>query len=339
MRMKDRQDTASTALPQERNTARDLSLSRNKSTSASKLHPLSRASTNHADERERQLEYMKAKYNPIDFESIKRHEQAFMAEVYIRKQQKELEAKEKRREADNIYKTGKAYQQAQEEYKNQRNSMQHLQKRIDGLDQRDRIRKYTEKLKTIQNTEERVNGSTASIVGPLTKKVGMSNIKPDNSVYGRFGKQWEKKLNQVEDEKKYLEEVKEKGNEYMKFSKSKTVKGDTKTHAEIKQHQEEEERIRQARKSQEIGKEYLKFAKAKASKNHVTEANDLILPGHGALKNEEKAAVLARLGKMESDIHMIEAKVRNKALDKDSKQIEDVYLKNIKAKLSLLDEI
>ncbi len=335
--MKDRQDATSTALPQDRKTVTANESSYNKSISASKLHRSSRALTNHMEERERQLEHMKAKFNPIDFGSIKRHEQAFMAEVYMRKQQKELEAKEKRKEVENIYKGSKTYQQVQEEFKNQRNSMQHMQKRVDGLEQRERIKKYTEKLKTIQNTEERVNGSTASIVNQLPKKAA-PGAKADNSVYGRFGKQWEKKLNQIEDERKYLEEVKEKGNEYMKFSKSKIAKSSIKNQAELKQH-EEDERIRQTRKSQEVGNEYMKFAKAMAAKNQVSETNELIIPGQGGLKHEEKAAVLAKLEKMESDIHMIEAKVRNKAMDKDSSQIEEVYLKNIRAKLSLLEDI
>lgn len=194
----------------------------------------------------------------------------------------------------------------------------------------------------MNQAEERVSGSINGLLAPMGQTASSSNIsKKGESVYGRFGKEWEKKLNQQEVEKKYLDEVKEKGNEYMKFGKSKASKKDERV-IEDKFKEEDEEAIKEARKSMEIGKDYLKYAKSKAQKKDIGgDSNELarISQAGTAFKQEDKLLVMSKLGKMESEISMMEAKVRNKVIDKDSKEIENAYLKNIKAKLSLLEEI
>ena len=284
---------------------------------------------------------MKEKFEPINFEDIKRHERQFMADVYMRKQHKEKETKEKFKEVENIYKGSKMYSKARDDYMQSRQPTVHV-KLQEGQDTRDRIKKYTEKIRLKNQAEERVSGSINGLLAPMGQTASSSNIsKKGESVYGRFGKEWEKKLNQQEVEKKYLDEVKEKGNEYMKFGKSKASKKDERV-IEEKFKEEDEEAIKEARKSMEIGKDYLKYAKSKAQKKDIGgDTNQLarISQAGTAFKQEDKLLVMSKLGKMESEISMMEAKVRNKVIDKDSKEIENAYLKNIKAKLSLLEEI
>ena len=292
------------------------------------------------DEQQKILERMKEKFEPINFEDIKRHERQFMADVYMRKQLKEKEAKEKFKEVENIYKGSKMYSKAREDYIQSRQPIIPA-KLHEGQETRERIKKYTEKIRLMNQVEDRVSGSVNGLLAPMGQTASSGNVsKKGESVYGRFGKEWEKKLNQQELEKKYLDEVKEKGNEYMKYGKSKASKKDERV-IEEKFKEEEEEAKKQA-KSIEIGMDYLKYAKSKAQKKDSNlDSNDLarISQAGSAFKQEDKLLVMSKLGKMESDISMMEAKVRNKVIDKDSKEIENAYLKNIKAKLSLLEEI
>lgn len=78
-------------------------------------HASSRA-VEHKDDQNKILERMKEKFEPINFEDIKRHERQFMADVYMRKQHKEKETKEKFKEVENIYKGSKMYSKARDDY-------------------------------------------------------------------------------------------------------------------------------------------------------------------------------------------------------------------------------
>ena len=282
------------------------------------------------EERLRNLEKLREKYTPINFESIKEHERSFMANVYMKKQEREKDLKSKMKNLETAYKSqvniqqpSKAYMSAKEDYTFQRQGGPQSKKIAESMESRERIKKYNEKLRAMNAAET-----------PATQPKDPMKVTKGESVYGRFGREWEKKLHGPDQEQKYLEDVKEKGMEYMKFAKAKAVKkpeGAAATGMEpIKQ-----EEPNYHNKANEIGKEYLKFAKSKAAKHGVD-----LAPIQGVevagLKGDEQAFVKARLGKIDGDLVRIETKVRNKLIDKDSEEVEETYLKNIKAKLDLL---
>lgn len=307
------------------------------------------------EERLKNLEKMKEKYMPINFDAIKEHERAFLANAYIKKQQRESELKTKIKTQESTYKLNgpaiqptKAYLNAKEEYNNMRQQTGPSKKILESMESRERIRKYNEKLRSM-NAEEAQKDSV--IRDPL--KTGSVSTKGE-SVYGRFGKEWEKKLNQVEDEQRYLEEVKEKGMEYLRHAKTKAAKGeqlgplgglgagakaasvgDVTRSSKVGTAPEME---RQA-KEKKIGQEYLKYAKSKGLKKKEEKDVDGVMIGEGgARSNEEKLFMKAKVEKMDNDINMLEAKMKNKLMSKDDIAMEDAYIKGIKAKLLMLDE-
>lgn len=297
------------------------------------------------EERRKNLEKLREKYMPIDFNAIKEHERSFLANAYMKKQQRDQDLKSKLKSMESAYKPqmsqtnlSKAYVAAREEYHNSRHTNNHSKRIAESMESRDRIKKYNEKLRMMNAIEENIGNGAASHV--QSKLPGPPLSKAETG-YGRFGKEWTKKINKHEDDQKQLEAIKEKGMEYLRFGKSKALKKDEKT-IEEKIQEETEEKKKEAQKSLEIGKEYLKFAKSKAVKGKGLVSEH---PGIGSdvqllnMKGDEKAFVKARLEKMDGDIHMIEAKIRNKMISKDSIELENAYLKNIKAKLDLLEEL
>lgn len=290
----------------------------------------------------KQVELMKQKHLPMDFASIKEHERSFLVNAYMRKQQRDAELKSKLKSLEQAYRPqigqatqGKSYAAAKEEYEQTRKANPHAQKIAESLQSRERVKKYTEKLRAMNMVDEHLRPDLPSkILGPVNGKT--------ESEYGRFGKEWNRKLNQHHDELKQIEAIKEKGMEYLNYGKSKAGRKDLKT-VEEKEAEEFEERKKAVTKAQEIGKDYLKFAKNMAAKTR--EGGGVEIPSvlnHNIskeLKGDDKAFVRARLDKMDTDVMMMEAKVRNKMINKDSIEVENAYLKNIKAKLSILEEL
>ena len=289
---------------------------------------------------------------PIDFESIKEHERSFLANAYMKKQQRENDLKNKMKSLEQAYRPqmsqanlSKAYIAVKEEYANTRLANPQSKKIAESMQSRERIKKYNEKLRAMNSIEDRFREDVGPGNFPAAKEsasiTGGLQARAETD-YGRFGKEWNKKLNRYDDEQKQLEIIKEKGMEYMNYAKSKAGKKDDKT-IEEKAAEEGEERRKEALKSNEIGKDYLKFAKSKAAKPRETTGSDFPLAKGQNIpkeyKGEEKAYMKAKLDKMDTDVLMMEAKVRNKIINKDSVEIENAYLKNIKAKLTLLEQL
>jgi hypothetical protein len=302
------------------------------------------------EERIKNIEKMKERYLPMDFAAIKEHERSFLVNAYMKKQQREAELKNKMKSLEQAYKPqlsqanlSKAYQHVKEEYAANRKAPLQAKRIAESLESRERIKKYNEKLRALNSLEDRYKPDLGtgqhSQSKMQTSTAGLGSRSETD--YGRFGKEWNRKLHRHEDEMRQLEAIKEVGMEYLNYGKSKAGRKDDKT-VDDKAAEEIEAKKKEAHKAQEIGKEYLKFAKSKAAKNKdgVSEIAPLI--NHNIskeLKGDEKAYVKARLDKMDSDVQMIEAKVRNKMISKDSIEIENAYLKNIKAKLSILEEL
>lgn len=292
------------------------------------------------EERAKNLEKLKERYMPMDFASIKEHERSFLVNAYMKKQQRETELKNKMKSLEQAYKPqlsqanlSKAYAAAKEEYINSRKHNPQSKKVAESLQSRERIKKYNEKLRAMNQVEENLKPD-------IHLQSNLNQGGRSETDYGRFGKEWTRKLHQHEEEQKQIEAAKEKGLEYLNFGKSKAGRREEKGIDEREAELIEEKR-KAMLKANEIGKDYLKFAKSKAAKQK--EGSDLpSVLSHNISKDykgEEKAFVKARLDKMDSDVMMIEAKVRNKMISKDSVEIENAYLKNIKAKLSILEEL
>lgn len=285
----------------------------------------------------------------MDFSSIKEHETSFLANAYVKKQQREQELKSKMKSLESAYKPQlsqanltKGYVAARDEYMSNRHTNHQGKKIAESMQSRDRIKKYNDKLRLMNAMDD---GQIAHVEqrSHSQSKLTSGGASRNETGYGRFGKEWTRKINQHEEDQKQLEAIKEKGMEYMKFGKSKALKKDE-APAEDKMKQEDEAKRKEIQRTQEIGKEYLKFARSKAAKDKPSQGIDFpVVSGYDQsshqLRGDEKAFVRARLEKMDDDIHMMEAKVRNKMINKDSIEIENAYLKNIKAKLSLLEEI
>lgn len=296
------------------------------------------------DERQRNLEKIREKYTPMDFSAIKEHEQSFLANAYMKKQQREQELKSKMKSIESAYKPQlsqanltKGYKVAREDYLNNRHANPQSKKIAESMESRDRIKKYNDKLR-LMNAMEEPPASVLTVQGQ--SKLNSGTASRNETGYGRFGREWTRKIHQHEEDQKQLEVAKEKGMEYLRFGKSKALKKDERT-LEEKMKEEAEEKRKETVKTQEIGREYLKFARSKAAKDKV---NPIDMPvgtrdSSNPLRGEEKAFVRARLEKMDGDILKMESKIRNKMIAKDSVEIETAYLNNIKAKLSLLEEI
>lgn len=287
---------------------------------------------------------MREKYTPIDFSAIKEHEQSFLANAYMKKQQRDQELKSKMKSIETAYKPQlsqanltKGYQAAKETYMHNRHSNQQSKKIAESMESRDRIKKYNDKLRLMNAIDD----NPASIISQGQSKLVSSGASRNDTGYGRFGREWNKKIHQHEDEQKQIEASREIGMEYLRFGKSRASKKDERNNEE-KIKEEDEEKKKDTVKSQDIGKEYLKFAKSKAAKDKVNIA-DLTNACHSSsnqqMKGEDKAFVRARLVKMDDDLLKMESKARNKMIAKDSIEIESAYLINIKAKLSLLEEL
>lgn len=305
------------------------------------------------EERIKNIEKMKERYLPMDFAAIKEHERAFLVNAYMKKQQRETELKNKIKSLEQAYKPqlsqvnlSKAYQSVKEEYAANRKLPPQAKRIAESLESRERIKKYNEKLRALNSMEERYKPDLG--MGPTaqnsqsklqTSTTGLGSRSETD--YGRFGKEWNRKLHRHEDEIKQLEAIKEVGMEYLNYGKSKAGRKEEKK-SDDRVNEEIEAKKKEAQKAQEIGKEYLRFAKSKAAKHKDGASEIAPLVSHNIskeLKGDEKAYVKARLDKMDTDVMMIEAKMRNNMISKDSVEIENAYLKNIKAKLSILEEL
>lgn len=285
-----------------------------------------------AQEKQRIIEKLRDKYLPLDFESIKEHERTFLANAYIKKAQREQELKQKLKQQETSYKlpqvsgATKTYQAAKEEYHERRanGSVLANKKQLESVESRERMKKYTEKLRTMNLLDERAQLSKLS--GSVNGQPPTAGNTKGESVYGRFGREWEKKLNQDASEKKYMEEMREKGMEYLQVAKSKASKKES----VVDEHPPEPAAPtphEQAKQQREKGNEYLKFARSMAAK-----AKEAPLASDGS-----RAAVLSRVERTEAEVMSMERRAKLVPGTKDGREVEDAYLKSIKAKLELLD--
>jgi hypothetical protein len=290
-------------------------------------------------EKQKIMEKLRDKYLPLDFESIKEHERTFLANAYVKKAQREQELKQKLKQQELAYKlpqvsgATKTYQAMKEEYHERRGNGSTLvnKKQLESMESRERMKKYTEKLRTMNLLDERVQLARLSgaVNGQLPSNTPTSS--KGESVYGRFGREWEKKLNQDANERKYQEEVREKGNEYLQIAKSKASKKESVIVEESPPLPTEPTPHEQAKLQREKGNEYLKFARSMAAKQRDTP--------HLPNNESSRAAVLSRVERTEAEVMSMERKVKLNPQTKDGREVEDAYLKSIKAKLDLLDAI
>lgn len=265
---------------------------------------------------------IKAKMMPMDFEAIKEHENAFMANVYMKKQQREEEFKAKLRSLDVTARRQQAtvsrtYEEVKREFVDQRRSQEKRQ--LEAYENRQKLRKYNEKVQVL--SQERLRRSSNPPQNELPDKLR----KQPESVYGRFGKEWDKKLHQFEAEKKYKEELKEKGNEYMGFARHVTKNPkQQKEDQERKLAQEREAKQIAIEKDRKIGREYLSYSKSQASKLKRPPQPDTTFSGGGS----------------QQAIHNLDSRDKVSKDFKDPSQAdEDKYLEEIKTKLDLLKNL
>lgn len=292
-----------------------------------------------AQEKQKIIEKLRDKYLPLDFESIKEHERTFLANAYIKKAQREQELKQKLKQQESSYKlpqvsgATKTYQAAKEEYLERRANGAAVanKKQLESVESRERMKKYTEKLRTMSLLDERAQLS--KLAGSVNGQPPTNASNKGESVYGRFGREWEKKLNQDASEKKYLEEMREKGLEYLQVAKSKAAKKEFFSGAsaidERPPEPQEPTPHEQAKQQRDKGNEYLKFARSMAAKGKAQPS-----PADGS-----RAAVLSRVERTEAEVLSMERKVKMGAGGKDGREVEDAYLNSIKAKLQLLDAV
>lgn len=262
----------------------------------------------------------------MDFEEIKEHEAAYVANSIVKKAQRSEDIRSKIKQAESAYKLppiSKAYDQAKEQMSQQR--LNPNSKLMTSQETRQRIKKYDEKIKQLRQLEEKP---------PRPEFKGkLSGTGTGESVYGRFGKQWERTLNQHELDAKYKTEVKEKGSEYLQFSKQMKSSKGAPNEERREEPEEEQERLQKElnTRNQAKGMEYLRHARAMASKKAVSGDK----PKVGG--SEGKELVRVRLSRMDQELGMIEAAERNRA--GQGRDMDQVYLQNIKAKLALLEDI
>jgi hypothetical protein len=146
------------------------------------------------------IERLKSKLVPIDFKSIEQHDRSYLANLYIKQREKELERINKQRSTvDRHVFTSKTYDRVREEY------LQNRQSRGEPSEDRaQRVKVFSEKLKVMQQLEPQAPGQSAS----------------ETHLYGRFDREWQKKLGEQDEAASHHKSVLDVGNRYMRQSKA-----------------------------------------------------------------------------------------------------------------------
>jgi hypothetical protein len=142
------------------------------------------------------IERMKSKLVPIDFKSIEQHDRSYLANLYIKQREKELDRINKQRSTvDRHVYTSKTYDRMRGEYLQQRQS-----RGEPAEDKAQRMKLYSEKLKVVQQLDP--------LAGPVP-------TASEPHLYGRFDREWQKKLLEREETGSHHKSVLDVGNRYM----------------------------------------------------------------------------------------------------------------------------
>ena len=137
------------------------------------------------------IERMKAKLVPIDFKSIEQHDRSYLANLYRLNKQ--------RATVDRHVYTSKTYDRVREEFFQQR-----LSRGDPAEDKAQRAKLYSEKLKLVHQLD------------PPHPQPATSEPR----LYGRFDREWHKKLHEQEEALSHHKSVLDVGNRYLALSKA-----------------------------------------------------------------------------------------------------------------------
>lgn len=187
------------------------------------------------------IDRMKSKLVPIDFKSIDQHDRSYLANMYIKQREKELDRINKQRSAvDRHVYTSKTYDRVRDEYIQNRQSRGDL-----GEDKTQRMKLYSDKLKLIQQLDPQAPPPSSS----------------ETHLYGRFDREWHKKLNEQEEGATHHKSVLDIGNRYMSLGKAAAAKKSTASDPAPQRAEAEE-----PKPAENKGQEYLKHARSMAKK-------------------------------------------------------------------------
>lgn len=194
------------------------------------------------------IERMKSKLVPIDFKSIEQHDRAYLANLYIKQREKELDRINKQRSTvDRHVYTSKTYDRVREEYLHQRQS-----RGEPADDKAQRVKLYSEKLKLVHQLDPPCPQQASS----------------ETRLYGRFDREWHKKLREQEDALSHHKSVLDVGNRYLAHSKAVKKKPGEAPPAPFVGEPE-------AKAADNKGLEYLRHARSMAKKREARDEDEI----------------------------------------------------------------
>ena len=306
-----------------------------------------------------ELEKIKKAHKPMDYKKLKKHETSFMAEMMIRRKQRQEEMAENLKKLESSYKISfksKVHDNFENSYIDNRYFFK--KKRDKSSANRDHSRNYSEKIKEMNILEP----DNINVQKSQEKKYVKEGVENKEWFYGRFGKREWKDECERNVLPKYMTNRQEVGNSFMDFNKSHRLKGEE-LNKSIEQKRLEKKKEKEQfilKKSRDKNYDYLNSVKRQNRENFRDFSNRLPLANSQDIKTLVsgrrkpmqdcmKSLCLDRIKKFDEATERKEERIRLK-VDKSAfvtrsqsfdvgEKIEDYYIESIKAKLSLLDEL
>lgn len=314
-------------------------------------------------EKAKALKSIKEQHRPLDFDKLKQHERSYMAEMYLKKEQKKEELTQNLKKLSKSYDVkykSKKYNEIKDQYMFERN--QTVNKKEDFKSLKNVAKKYAQKV------TEQSGSDKLKLMTDMNTKFPDTGDGHTKWFYGRFAKNILEKSLDIDNNKKLPKQRKLKGQEYLNYSKLHRVSNQI---LKIRREREmshdnveKEEELQLISKRRSSSNDYLKELRAnrlklKSNDTSKTQCNttersinqNFKLQSGETLDDTKANFIINRFNNWDNMIKRQEEKIKfmnpvsndktlKSLLHKNTQDcLDDYYLKAIKAKLSFQDDI